>query len=64
MMFTVPVPVAEELLAVSVSTLFPAVGFGLNDAVTPMGNPYTTSVTLPANPFWPETAIVDVPDPP
>ena len=45
-------PTAAELLAVSVSVLlYPVVGFGKNDAVTPLGRPDAESVTLPANPF-------------
>jgi len=39
------------LLAVSVSTLDPVVGFGEKDAVTPLGRPDAERVTLPANPF-------------
>jgi hypothetical protein len=34
---TVAVPMAAVLLKVSVSTLLPVVGFGLKDAVTPLG---------------------------
>jgi hypothetical protein len=56
------------LLAVSVSTLFPVVGFGLNDAVIPgggllMGTPNKgerKSWTLPVKPFWGITWTVDV----
>jgi hypothetical protein len=41
---------AAVLLAVRVSTLVPVVGFGANDAVTPLGRPEAASVTLPVNP--------------
>jgi hypothetical protein len=61
---TVAVPVAAELLAVSVSTLLPVVGLVAKAAVTPLGSPEAASVTLPVNPFSPETAIVDVPEAP
>ena len=47
---TVTSPSTAEGLAVSVSTLLPVVGFGLNDAVTPLGSPDAANVTLPANP--------------
>lgn len=39
------------LLAVSVSTLVPLVGFGLNDAVTPLGREGAARFTLPVKPF-------------
>jgi hypothetical protein len=48
------------LLAVNVSTLVPVVGFGVNDAVTPLGRPNPVRVTLPMNPFVGFTVIVDV----
>ena len=38
--------------AVSVSELAPVVGFGLQDAVTPLGRPDTARLTVPANPNW------------
>jgi hypothetical protein len=44
-------PRLAVLLAVSVSTLFPVVGFGLKDAVTPLGRPETARVALPLNPY-------------
>jgi len=52
-MVTLCCPTAAELLAVSVSVLlYPAVvGFGENDAVTPLGKPDAKRVTLPVNPF-------------
>jgi hypothetical protein len=49
-----------ELLAVSVSTLDPVVGFVPNDAVTPLGRPEAARVTLPLNPFAPATVMVSV----
>jgi hypothetical protein len=60
LMVTVAVPVVAVLLAVSVSTLLPVVGFVPNAAVTPLGIPEATSVTLPLNPFCPATVMVDV----
>ena len=55
---TVALP-AAVLLAVSVNTLVSAVGFGLNDAVTPLGKPETDRVTFLANPFEPITEMID-----
>ena len=52
------------------STLVVVVGLGLNAAVTPGGSSFleeeqrVKSWTLPVNPFWPITVIVDVPDAP
>ena len=46
----VEVPTAAVLFAVSVSVAFPTVGFGLHDAVTPLGKPVTDMFTLPENP--------------
>ena len=60
-MVTVDVPVVAVLLAVSVSTLVPVVGFVPNAAVTPLGRPDAASVTLPANPFTSVTLMVLVP---
>jgi hypothetical protein len=52
-MVNVTVPSVAVLLAVNVRLLFPVVGFGLHDAVTPLGRPAVTArFTLPANPFW------------
>ena len=58
-------PTAAVLLAVSVSELFPVVGFGVKaDAVTPLGTPDTARFTLPVKPYSGVTVIVDVPEPP
>lgn len=64
LMVTVEVPVVAELLTVNVSTLLPVVGLVAKAAVTPEGMPEAASVTLPVNPFWPETLMVDVPEEP
>ena len=40
-----------ELLAVSVRTLLPEVGFVPHTAVTPLGRPDTARFTLPLNPY-------------
>ena len=61
---TVAVPAAAELLAASVNTLLPVVGFVPNSAVTPVGRPEAAKVTLPLNPFTGATVIVLVPLPP
>jgi hypothetical protein len=52
-------PGVAELLAVSVSILVPVVGFGMNDAVKPLGRLDVDNVTLPANPVRGVTVIVD-----
>jgi hypothetical protein len=44
-------PSTAVLLAVSVIMLEFVVGLGENEAVTPLGSPVATSVTLPANPL-------------
>jgi hypothetical protein len=62
LMVTVAVPVLAVPLAVSVSTLLPVVGLVPNAAVTPLGNPDAARVTLPLNPFWSVTIMVDVPE--
>jgi hypothetical protein len=51
------VPAAAELLAVNVAVVLLAVLAGLNDTVTPTGNPEATSTTLPVKPFWGITVI-------
>src|ERR1700728_4245441 len=56
---TVAAPVVAVLLAVSVSTLVPVVGFVPNAAVTPVGRPDAAKVTLPVNP--PTSVTVTVP---
>lgn len=48
---TVADPVFAVALAVKVNTLVDDVGFGLNAAVTPLGNPEAEKVTLPVKPF-------------
>jgi len=58
---TVADPVVAALLAVSVSTLVPVVGFVPNAAVTPLGRPDAAKVTLPVNPPISVTVIVLVP---
>ena len=50
-MVSVYCPSGVVLLAVSVITLFPVVGFGVKDAVTPLGMPDTDRFTLPMNPY-------------
>src|SRR5579872_7062211 len=60
-MVTVAVPVAAVLLAVNVNVLVLVVGFGLNDAVTPLGNPEADKLTLPLKPFRSVRVTVLVP---
>ena len=50
-MVTLYCPRLAELLAVKVTVLFPFVGFGEKDAVTPLGRPEVERVTLPVNPY-------------
>ncbi len=57
-------PVVAVLLALSVSVLELVAGFGLNDAVTPLGNPEADKVTPLLKPFCGATVIVLVPLPP
>jgi hypothetical protein len=47
---TATVPEAAVLLAVRVRVLVDVVGFGLKEAVTPLGSAAAISVTLPENP--------------
>lgn len=61
---TVAVPIAAVALAVSVSTLLPAVGLVPHVAVTPLGRLDATSSTGPVNPYWSVTATVVVPEMP
>jgi hypothetical protein len=58
---TVTVPVVAVPLAVRVSVLEAVAGFGLNDAVTPLGRPDADKLTLLAKPFCGVTVIVLVP---
>src|SRR5271157_509119 len=58
------VPVAAELVAVSVSTLVLEVLDGLNDAATPDGRPDADKATLPLKPTCGVTVIVLVTVPP
>src|SRR5215471_2955953 len=58
---TVTVPVVAALLAVSVNVLVAVAGFGLKDAVTPLGRPDVDKLTLPLKPFCGVTVIVLVP---
>lgn len=52
-------PAAAALVAVSVSTLVPDVGFVPHDAVTPLGSvDVTARVTFPVNPPASVTVIV------
>ena len=60
-MVTVELPVAAVLLAVNVSILVLVAGFGLNEAVTPVGRPEAASVTAPVNPAVGVTVILLVP---
>lgn len=53
-------PKVAVLLAVSVSTLEVAEDAGLNDAVTPLGNPVAANVTLPVKPPRSVTVTVSV----
>jgi hypothetical protein len=58
------IPVAEEVLEVSVKTLLVVVLGGLNAAETPVGKPVAVNATLPLNPFCGTTVMVVVTDPP
>jgi len=55
---TMTVPTAAVLLAVSVNVLVLAVLLGLNEAVTPLGNPEADKLTLPLKPFCGDTVMV------
>jgi hypothetical protein len=61
---TVAPPMVAVLLAVKVSTLELVDDVGLNEAVTPLGNPVTANDTLPVNPPASVTVIVSVAVPP
>jgi hypothetical protein len=58
---TLKVPVVAELLTVSVNVLVEVEGFGLKEAVTPLGRLEAEKLTLPLNPFVGWIVIVDVP---
>lgn len=61
---TVLVPTGAEAPVLSVSVLKKVVGFGENEAVTPLGRPATEKFTLPAKPFTALTStnvLLDVP---
>jgi hypothetical protein len=60
-MVTVTVPAVAVLFAVSVNVLVVVAGFGLNDAVTPLGSPDADKLTLPLKPFCGVTVILLVP---
>jgi hypothetical protein len=55
---TVAGPVVAELLVVRVSVLVAVVLAGLNEAVTPVGNPVAARLTLPVKPPVGFTVIV------
>jgi hypothetical protein len=61
---TVSVPVVAVLLVASVNVLVAVAGFGLNDAVTPLGSPDADKLTLPLKPFCGVTVIVLTPPAP
>ena len=63
-MVRVDVPGVAVLLTVTVRTLLPLVGFGVKDAVTPLGSPVAARVTLPAKPYCGSTTTDVVPVPP
>src|SRR5215471_12535541 len=58
---TVAAPAVAVLVAASVKVLVVLVGFGLKDAVTPLGKPVADKLTLPPKPFCGVTVIVLVP---
>lgn len=58
---TLNVPVAAAALAVRVRVLAPVVLAGLKDAVTPLGRPEATKLTMPLKPLSGLTVIVLVP---
>jgi hypothetical protein len=57
-------PIAAVLLAVSVRVLDVVAGFGLKDAITPLGNPEADKVTPLLKPFCGVTVIVLMPEAP
>ena len=58
MIVTVDIPPVAVLLAASVKTLVPVVGFVPNEGVTPLGKPAADKVTLPVKPFCGATLMV------
>jgi hypothetical protein len=62
-MVSVTVPMVAVPLAVSVNVLVVVAGFGLNDAVTPLGRPDADKLTLPLKPFCGVIVIALVPLP-
>lgn len=58
---TVNVPVVAVSLAVNVNVLVVVEGFGLNEAVTPVGRVDAENVTLLLKPFVGLTVIVELP---
>ena len=54
-------PVVAVLVVVSVMVLEPVVGFGLNDAVTPVGRPEADKLTLLVKPLCGVTVTLLVP---
>jgi hypothetical protein len=61
---TVAAPTAALALATKLNVLAVAVAAGLNDAVTPLGNPETLRFTVLLNPFVGATVMAAVPAPP
>ena len=61
---TVAVPVVAVLVAVRVMVLEPVAGFGLNDAVTPIGRPEADKLTPLVKPFCGVTVTLLVPPDP
>ena len=59
-MVAVVVPGVAVMLAVSVSTLLPEVGFVPHDALTPLGRPDVAKLTLPLNPAIGFTVMVEL----
>jgi len=55
-------PRVAELVAVSVTVLYPVAGFGENDALTPAGKPEIERLTLPVNPYSGLTYTEDIPE--
>ena len=58
----VDTPGTAAALTVRVNVLVDVAGFGLNAAVTPLGNPEAARVTSPENPFAGVTVILLVPE--